>query len=209
MKHEFVSIALLVGGLVSSHSASSGAAVERMQYRGEIAQLALFQQTAITCEDGASGLLDTSVAIELFSDGVHSSLGNSESRALMLFVSEFSSCTGVSRDFLALEEPAEYTQNRVHSASFADSFELVDVFSGEPMGTLILDVQLTGIGKADHINTHSTSTSGDFEFRSHVNGVSREAAASGTVTLEGRELIDSGPFATLSDVHSGDTTVMH
>ena len=209
MKHKFVSIAVLAGGLVSSHAASSGAAVERMQYRGEIAQLALFQQTAITCEDGASGLLDTSVAIELFSDGVQSSLGNTEARALMLFFSEFSSCTGASRDFLALEEPAEYTQNRVHSASFADAFELTDVFTGEPMGTLILDVQLTGIGKSDHINTHSTSTSGDFAFRSHVSGVAREATASGTVNLDGRELIDSGQFAALSDIHSGDTTVTH
>ena len=209
MKHKFVSIALLAGGLISTQSASSGAAVERMQYRGEIAQLALFQQTEITCEDGASGLLDTSVAIELFSDGVRSSLGNTETRALMLFFSEFSSCTGASRDFLALEEPAEYTQNRVQSASFADSFELTDVFTGEPMGTLILDVQLTGIGKADHINTHSTSTSGDFEFRSHVSGVAREATASGTVNLDGRELIDSGQFAALSDIHSGDTTVTH
>jgi len=209
MKHEFVMIALLVGAFVSSHSAPSDAAVERMQYRGEIAQLALFQQTAITCEDGTSGLLDTSLAIELFSDGVRSSLGNSETRSLMLFVSEFSSCTGASRDFLALEEPAEYTQNRVRSASFADNFELIDVFTGEPMGTLSLDVQLTGIGETDHINTHSMWTSGDFEFRSHVSGVSREAAATGTVNLDGRELIDSGEFASLSDVHSGDTTVTH
>src|SRR6188768_3527117 len=209
MKHKFVSIALFAGGLVSGHSASSHAAVEQMQYRGEIAQLELFQQTAITCEDGASGLLDTSVAIELFADGVSSSLGNTEARALMLFVSEFSSCTGISRDFLALEEPAEYTQNRVRSASFADSFELVDVFTGEPMGTLILDVQLTGTGETLHINTHTTSTSGDFEFRTHSSGVSRAATASGTVNLDGRELIDSGQFATLSDIHSGDTTVTH
>src|SRR6187455_635788 len=102
MEHKFVIVGLLAGGLVSSHSASSDAAVEHMNYRGEIAQLALFQQTAITCEDGASGLLDTSVAIELFSDGLDSSLGNTETSALMLFFSEFSSCTGTSRDFLAL-----------------------------------------------------------------------------------------------------------
>ena len=209
MKHKFVMMGMLAGGLVSSHSATSEAAVERMQYRGEIAQLALFQQTAITCEDGSGGLLDTSVAIELFSNGVRSSMGNLEGPALMLFFSEFSSCTGISQDFLALDEPEQYTQNRVRSASFADSFELVDVFTGEPMGTLILDVQLTGIGETGHVNTHSTSTAGDFELRSHSSGVFREAAAAGTANLDGRELIDSGQFAALSDVHSGDTIVTH
>jgi hypothetical protein len=209
MKHRLVVVGLLAGGLASSHSAISGAAVERTRFRGEIAELALFQQTEITCGDGSGGLLDRSLTIQLFADGVRSTLGDSDTRALLLFFSEFSSCTGTSRDFIAFEEPEEYSQNRVHSASFAHSFELVDVFSGDPMGTLTFDVELTGVGETGHIHTHSTSRSGDFLFHSVVNGVFREAAASGSVDLDGTELIDSGQFASLSDIRSGDMTVTH
>jgi len=209
MKHKFGIIGLLAGGLVSSHSASSDAAVEQMQYRGEMAQLALFQQNEITCENGASGLLDTSVAIELFFDGVRSSLGNTETGSLMLFFSEYSSCTGASQDFLALEEPTEYTQNGVQSAHFADSYELVDVYTEEPMGTLTLDVLLTGIGQTHHVNSHSEWSCGNFDYQSHSNGVFRQAAASGTVDLDGRELIDSGQFASLSDIRAGKASVTY
>jgi hypothetical protein len=211
MKHKFGIIGLLAGGLVSSHSASSDAAGEQIQYqyRGEIAQLALFQQTEITCENGSSGLLDTSVAIELFFDGVRSSLGNTETRSVMLFFSQYSSCTGISQDVCVLEEPAEYTQDGVQSASFADSFELVDVYTGDPMGTLTLDVQFTGVGQTGHFNTHSTYSCGEFDFDSHSNGMFRAAEASGSVDLDGTELIDSGQFATLSDVHTGKTSVTY
>ena len=110
---------------------------------------------------------------------------------------------------MAVAEPAEYTQNGVRSASFADSFDLVDEFSGELIGTLAFDVQLTGIGETEHDNRHSTTGSGDFVFHSHFQGKFREATASGTVNLDGVELIDAGPFATLSDLQSGSVTVTH
>lgn len=72
-----------------------------------------------------------------------------------------------------------------------------------------IDVELDGIGPTNHINTHTRTESGDFTFRSHVNGASREATASGTVNLDGTELIDSAPSGSLSDLHSGETTVTH
>jgi hypothetical protein len=127
----------------------------------------------------------------------------------MLFFSQFSSCTGTSREFVAFDEPTEYRQQRVQSASFAHGFDMVDVHTDEPIGNLTLDVELRGIGPTDHINTHTSSESGDFTFHSHVNGASRQATASGTVSLDGLELIDSAPSGSLSDIHSGETTVTH
>jgi hypothetical protein len=209
MKHNLVAIGLLAGGLISSHSSISEAAVERVKYRGEIASLRLFHQAEITCEDGSAGVLDTAVALQLFSEGVRSSLGDSDNEAIMLFFSERSSCTGIGREFLAFETPEEYRQQRVNSASFAHSFAMVDVFTGEPIGTLTLDVELDGVGPTGHINTHTRTTSGDFTFHSHVNGAFRQATASGTVDLDGLELINSGQSGDLSDIHSGDTTITH
>jgi hypothetical protein len=209
MKRNLVAMGLLAGSLVSSHPAVGKATVERVQSRGEIAWLALFDQTEIVCEDGSVGLLDTAVAMELFSDGVSSSLGDTDTEAIMLFFSEFSSCTATSREFLAFEEPEEYTQQRVQSGSFAHGFDMVDVFTAEPIGTLTVDVELTGIGPTDRINEHTSSQSGGFTFRSRVNGVSRQATASGTVHLDGTELIDAAPSASLSDIHSSDMTVTH
>jgi hypothetical protein len=209
MKRNLFVLGLLAGCLVSSHSVPGDAAVDRVQVRGEIADLNVFLQTAITCQNGTSGVLNTSLSIQLSFNGVRSSFGNSDTRSLLLFFSEGSSCTGASRDFVAFDEPAAYTQNRVNSASFADSFDLIDEFSGEPMGSLILDVQLTGIGETGNINEHSNFTSGDFVFHSHANGVFRQAIATGTVDLNGTELIDAGQFASLSDMHSGNITVTH
>jgi hypothetical protein len=183
--------------------------VERIEFRGAIAELNLFQQAEISCEDGTTGLLDTSISIELSLDGVRSSLGNSDERSLLLFFSQVSTCTGATRDVVVFDQPAEYTQNGVRSASFADSFELVDEFSGDLIGTLAFDVQLTGIGETEHDNQHSSSRSGDFVFHSHSHGMFRAATATGTVNLDGLELIDSGQFATLSDLQSGSVTVTH
>lgn len=209
MKNKLVAIGLLAGGLVSSHSASSEAAVERVQFRGEIATLSFFDQSEITCEDGEGGLLDTSISIQLFTNGVRGSLGNSDTQTIMLFFSQFSSCTADRREFIAIAEPMEYRQQRVQSASFAHSFDMLDEYTGDPIGTLTLDVELTGIGPTGRINTHTRSRSGGFNIHSHVNGAFREASASGTVDLDGVELIDSSQSGSLSDVHSGEMTITH
>lgn len=209
MRHKLVAVGLLAGGFALTHASSGAAAVEQLQFRGAIAELNLFQQDAISCEDGTSGLLNTAITIELSQDGVHGTLGNSDTRSLLLFFSQVSTCTGTTRDVVVVAEPAEYTQNGVHSASFADSFDLVDEFTGDAIGTLAFDVQLTGFGATEHENQHSNSQSGDFVFHSHFNGKFRAASASGTVSLDGVELVESGQFATLSDLKSGSVTVTH
>jgi hypothetical protein len=183
------------------------AAVERMQYRGEIAGLSLFDVAEITCEDGSAGGVHTSVWLQLFSEGARGTLGSSETRAVMLFFSQLNTCTATSREFHAFEEPEYYRQQRVQSADVAHSFDMVDVFTGEPIGTLTLDVELRGIGPTNHINTHTTERSGDRTFRSHVNGANRQATATGTVDLDGIELIGSDQSGNLTDLHSGDITI--
>jgi hypothetical protein len=209
MNCKLVAVGLLAGGLVLTHASSGAAAVERLEFRGSIAELNLFQQATISCEDGASGLLDTAISIERALNGVHGSLGNADDRSLLLFFSQVSTCTGETRDVVVFAEPAEYAQNGVHSASFADSFDLIDEFSGDLIGTLAFDVQLTGFGETEHDNRHSLSRSGDFVFHAHSQGKFRAASASGTVSLDGLELIDSGQFATLSELQSGSITVTH
>jgi hypothetical protein len=209
MNFKLVTVGLFAGSFALTHAAPGAAAVERIEFRGAIAELNLFQQDSISCDDGTSGLLDTAISIELAVNGVHGSLGNSDDRSLLLFFSQVSTCSGQTRDVVVFAEPAEYTQNGVRSASFADSFDLTDEFSGELIGTLAFDVQLTGFGETEHDNQHSTSSSGDFVFHSHSQGKFRAAAAAGTVNLDGRELIDSGPFATLSELQSGSVTVTH
>jgi len=209
MNCKIVAVGLLAGGFALTGASSGAAAAERLEFRGSIAELNLFQQAAISCEDGTSGLLNTSISIELSLDGVRSSWGDSDERSVLLFFSQVSTCTGETRDVVAFDQPAEYTQNRVRSASFADSFDLIDVFSGELIGTLAFDVQLTGIGETEHDNQRSSWSSGDFVFHSHSHGNFRAATASGTVNLNGMELIDAGQFATLSDLQSGSITITH
>lgn len=209
MKRKLVAVGLLAGGFALVRASSSAAAVERIDFRGAIAELNLFQQSDISCEDGTSGLLNTSISIELAQNGVRGTLGNSDESSVLLFFSQVSTCTGQTRDVVAFAEPAEYTQNGVHSASFADSFDLVDEFTGDLIGTLAFDVELTGFGETEHDNQHSSFRSGDFMFHSHSQGKFRAASASGTVNLDGLELIDAGQFATLSDLKSGNMTVTH
>src|SRR5689334_20968972 len=106
MKRELIAVGLLAGGFALARAPSSAAAVEHVEFRGAIAELNLFQQATVSCEDGTSGLLDTAISIELSIDGVHGSLGNSDARSLLLFFSQFSSCTGTSQDVVVVAEPA-------------------------------------------------------------------------------------------------------
>lgn len=209
MQQKLVAIGLLAGALVSSHSATSEAAVERVQFRGEIATLSLFKQSEVLCEDGEAGTLDTSVSLQLFADGVRSNRGNSDTKTIMVFFSQFNSCTAERLEFIGLEEPAEYRQQRVKSASFAHTFDMLDEFTGDPIGTLTLDLELTGVGPTGRINEHTRTESGGFTFHSHVNGAFREATASGTLTLDDLDLSDASHTGSLTDVHSGDITITH
>jgi hypothetical protein len=216
MKH-LLTTSLLAVALVSSHPTPSDAKdsshrqkkVEHTRYRGENAALFLVRDGTATCADGRIADIQTSVSIEAFADGTQGSLGNTDTQAVVIFFSEFDGCVGGSRQAILFDPPAEYTQQQVQSASISGNFELIDDFTGDPIGNLAIDVELTGIGPTVHSNSHSVSQSGDFLFESSSVGMSREATASGSVRIEGTELIDAGPFATLSVDHSGEITVTH
>jgi hypothetical protein len=208
MKKHLVAISLFAVAFVSSHSAPSQAAVDRTQFRGTSADVSLSQETPLDCGDGLSGAIDTSIFIEGFSSGVRSTFGNSDSQTAIVFFSEFNSCTGEFRDAEAFETPADYNQSRVNSASLSGSFDLVD-FNGEAIGTLVVDLDWTGVGDTSRFNSHSTSKSGDFLFQSRSSGTFRSATVSGSVTLDGAELLGLASFADLSDNRSGDITVTH
>jgi hypothetical protein len=94
------------------------------------------------------------------------------------------------------------------SASITGDFALIDDFTGESIGTLSVDLDLTGTGDTTRTNSHSVTQSGDFLFNSRFAGTFRQATISGSVSLNGDSISTAG-FAQLSDTRSGDITVTH
>jgi hypothetical protein len=99
-------------------------------------------------------------------------------------------------------------RDRVNSTSIDGDFELIN-FDGAPIGTLSVDLDLTGVGDITPTNSHSVTQSGDFVFNSRFGGTFRQATISGTVSLDGDPISTSGGFAQLSNTRSGDITVTH
>jgi hypothetical protein len=208
MKYKLVVTGALALTIVGLDSSSSEAATSRIQSKGETAQVSLFESTAITCDDGSTSFLDTSLFIQGAESGVRSSFGNSNTETILLFYSDFNGCTGEFNSAVVFEDAADFDQTRVNSASIAGDFELIN-FDGTPIGTLSVDLDLTGVGDITRSNSHSITQSGNFVFNSRFAGTFREATIAGTVSLDGDPISTAGGFAQLSDTRSGDITVSH
>jgi hypothetical protein len=209
MKSNLIAVSALASALVSSVVTPSWAAVSRTTFRGENVNASFFTQTAITCDDGSSGSLDTSFFVIGFSQVVRSTSGNTDGSTLFVSFSELNTCTQAFRSAFNTVNDPDYEQRRTDSASLAGAFDLIDDATGEPIGTLTMDLDLTGTGATTRSNSHSTVHSGDFLFVSRAAGTFRQANVSGTLSLDGVEFVGGFQFAQLAENRSGDLTVTH
>jgi hypothetical protein len=208
MSSNRIAITALAFASVASLAASSDAAdVTRTRFKDESASVSFFATEEITCEDGTTGFIDTSITINAFEQVVSSTFGNSEGSSVFASFFEFDSCTSEFVSAFAFDDSAEYDQSRVESASITATFDLVDDFTLEPIGTLSADIDLTGTGDTTRTNSRSTTQSGDFTFKFRSQGTFREATISGTISLDGEDLTGLSQSAQLSNTRSGDMTV--
>jgi hypothetical protein len=200
---------LAFASIISGAAQSDAADVTRTKFKDESAFVSYSSSEETTCADGSTGFVDTSLSISAFANVTQSSFGNSEGSSVFASFFEFDGCTGEFSSAFAFDEAAEYDQTRVDSASIAGTFELVDDSTLEPIGTLAVDIDLTGTGGTSRFNSRSTTQSGDFTFKFRSQGTFREATVAGTVSLEGQDLTGLSPSAQLSTTRSGELIVSH
>jgi hypothetical protein len=193
--------------IASIATQSLAADVTRTKFKDESAFVSFFATQEVTCDDGSTGFVDTSLTVNAFSNVTQSSFGNSEGTSAFASFFEFDSCTGTFQSAFAFDEAAEYDQDRVDSASLAANFELIDDSTLEAIGTLAVDIELTGTGDTTRVNSRSTTQSGDFTFKFRSQGSFREATVAGSVSLDGEDLTGLSQSAQLSTTRSGDLTV--
>jgi hypothetical protein len=193
--------------IICSAARSDAADVTRTKFKDESAFASFSSSEEITCADGSTGFIDTSISINAFANVTQSTFGNSQGTSVFASFFEFDSCTGEFSSAFAFDADAEYDQTKVDSASIDATFELIDDSTLEPIGTLAVDIDLTGTGDTTRFNSRSTTQSGDFIFKFRSQGSFREATIAGSVSLDGEDLTGLSQSAQLSTTRSGDMTV--
>jgi hypothetical protein len=100
-----------------------------------------------------------------------------------------------------------FKQNNVTSATLTGTFTVFDDFTGALLATVNADVTWTGVGTVNRSHSTSTSNVGPFVFTSRQIGTSRSATVSGTLTVNGLDMVPFAQFAALADSKSGNVNV--
>jgi hypothetical protein len=209
-----MTLVLTAGALVVGAASPARAAqvLEKASFKGENAFVAFTGSAAITCPDGSSGTLDSTVFLSGF-ESVSRSRQSPDSSANTVFAQliQFNSCTG---NFLSAQGAVSgaFSAQGLRSAVMTAAIPLSD-FAG-PVGTLLVDVQLTATGKLvktrSRSRTEAETPEGDLVVTfSRLMGKTREATASGTLVFNGTVLVGTLQDAFIDDSKSGEMIVLH
>jgi hypothetical protein len=181
--------------------------IEKNNFKGKSANVVSNSSSTITCPDGSPGTLQTLIGLSA-AETVSKSLQfpNNENNVLFAVVIETSSCDSEVR--VRFGSVADgYSPHALQGATLEGEIVLEDG-SGTPVGTLVVDVELTASGP---IVTDRTHTRQEFETPDGVitliqrfNGRSRTADATGSLVLDGTLLTGSLVDGFLLDVKAGD-----
>lgn len=182
--------------------AASGLELTFSETERAVATLTVVEESV--CADGSAGLTETSIVINPVSETVRGTLGSSASLVLNVDFFELDTCTGQLRHTFRRVDDPDYAQRGLSSAALTGSFELIDV--SEPLGTLVIDIELDGTGRVTRSSSSSSSESGDTRIVSITQEASRSADISGSVTLDGVEFLGDTAFTQLTTIR---TTEIH
>ena len=206
---------VLVAGAMAAGTASPARAaevLEKTSFKGENAFVAFTGSAAITCPDASSGTLDSTVFLSGFEFVSKSrQSGGSSANTVFAQLIQFNSCTGNFLTATGLVNGA-FSGQGLRSATMTAAIPLSG-FEG-PVGTLLVDVQLTASGKL--VKTRSRSRTefetpeGDLVVTfSRSMGKTREATASGTLIFNGTTLVGTLQDAFIDDSKNGEMIVLH
>jgi hypothetical protein len=198
---------VVLATVVMANGGGAGAAVlSHSTFKGKNASATFLNNEPITCADGSVGVLETSLSVTgaEFVSRSHQSRPTQTNEAT-LFASTFDSCTGTvifSSGVLA----GAFAPDDLTSATFTGTVPLTQ-FDGTSAGSVTLNLTLTGTGfissSASTFRFTFEGPDGPVVVSGHQKGQSRPATASGSVVMNGVELIGAFQDAVLADSKSG------
>jgi hypothetical protein len=194
--------------IAASSMGARAEVIEKARFKGNFAFAFFSQDTPITCEDGSAGTLNTTVSVS-GNEFVSRSRQFPDTATNTLFInaSRFDSCTGIGV-FGQAQVDNVFTQDGLQSATMVATVTLTD-FEGNPVGTVAVNLTLEGTGFTSRNSFHNRfqfeGPEGPIVVITHGKGTSRNVTASGSVVLDGVELIGAFVSGNLSQNSSGTT----
>jgi hypothetical protein len=205
---------LAIVAVVGAAGTASARVVEKVSVKGKVAATVCSRTEAIACEGGGTGTIQTDVFVsgEEFVERLNGPPTQSLNNLFVTF-RQFDSCRDeFSAAFGSLPNVA--SQQSLQSAELQGVVPLKDFEDESPAGSLSVDVTVQGFGAVVREKIRDR-----FEFEGpdgttivialHVNGRTRPATASGTLSLDGVPLDCSFGEAQLMTSNSGSRTLEH
>jgi len=197
---------------IGTSGAARAAVFEQLNTKGNSALAFFDQMTPIACADGTTGTEETFVGLSANATVSRSrQLPDTDTKTVFAVASRSDSCTG---DFTVGSTTLDnaFTQTALQTATIAATFKLTD-FDGNVVDTLIVNLTLDGTGTATMNNIHDRfefdGPDGPVVVTEHSIGKERLAIPSGSVVLDGTELIGTFFSGALQMVRSGSIQIEH
>lgn len=188
---------------------SSGAraeVIEHLSVKGNSVLVSFDRLTPSACADGTQGTFETFVSLSAFSQATRSrQMPDTDTNTIVAVASRSDSCTG---NFLVGSTTVDqaFRQIGLERASFNKTFGLTDL-DGNVVMNLAVHLTLDGTGRVT-VNTFNDrfvmdSPDGPVLVIEHSLGRSRDVIVSGSIKLDGDEVIDAFSAGALQEVRSG------
>jgi hypothetical protein len=180
--------------------------IEHLAVKGNSVLISFDQFTPSACADGTEGTIETFVSLSAFSQATRSrQMPDTDTNTIVAVASRSDSCTG---DFLVGSTTVDqaFRQVGLLRATFNRTFGLKDL-DGNVVMTLAVHLTLDGTGRVT-VNSFNDrfvmdSPDGPVLVIEHSIGRSRDVIASGSIKLDGDEVIDAFSAGALQEVRSG------
>jgi hypothetical protein len=201
---------MTIGGTTGTIGAARAEVFEHLATKGNSALAFFDQMTPIACADGTTGTVETFVGIsanESVSRSVR--LPDTDTNTVFAVASISDSCTG---DFVVGSTTLDnaFTQTALQTARIATTLSLTD-FDGNVVATLVVNLTLDGTGPTTMRTIHDRfqfdDPGGPVVVTEHSIGKERDAIPSGSVVLDGTELIGTFFSGALQMVRSGSIEI--
>jgi hypothetical protein len=196
---------------LSAVGSARAAEVSKASFSGPSASSEFHRVTVVTCSDGSLAVKDDTILISVakFHDSFDGQVSSGPSGYVTIF--SLNGCTGAysagSADIVGLR----YQQAEVQHARISGRASVADFATGAPLGEVVMDFELDGIGPIAASVDHTTTVErGNFRTIEVAQGKGRDSAfAGGSVTVDGTSVGASfiSPIYSLLSGHFGSTTV--
>lgn len=180
--------------------------IEHLTVKGNSVLVSFDQFTPSACADGTEGTIETFVSLSAFSQATRSrQMPDTDTNTIVAVASRSDSCTG---NFLVGSTTVDqaFRQIGLERATFNRTFGLTDL-DGNVVMRLVVHLTLDGTGRVT-VNSFNDrfvmdSPDGPVLVIEHSIGRSRDVIVSGSIKLDGDEVIDAFSAGALQEVRSG------